>query len=286
MAPVRITSSTELYAIIGQPVSHSLSPAMQNAAFQELGIDGVYLAFDVDHDRLEEAIGGIRSLGIRGANVTLPHKERVIKFLDKLDRDSSEIGAVNTIVNRDGRLFGFNTDGVGARRALADAGVDVGGKVVLLLGAGGAAKAIGFAFSRLARKIIIANRSEERAAELRTQLEDRVEVGAGGLRPTFLKEATREAEIIINCTKVGMVPNSDEAILDRQYLRKEQVVFDIVYNPLKTKLLREAERAGAVAVDGVGMLVNQGAESFSLWTGREAPADLMRRVVLRELGRS
>jgi len=278
---VRITSSTQLYGIIGHPVHHSLSPAMQNAAFQEVGIDAVYLAFDVEPGRLAEAMAGARSLGVRGMNVTIPHKESVMRLLDELGGDSAEIGAVNTVVNKGGTLVGYNTDGIGARRALADAGVDIAGKVVLLLGAGGAARAIAFTLSKATKRIIIANRAADRAVELASRLRGKAD--AGGLDSGFLRKAAAEADIMINCTSVGMSPNSDEAVIDRGYIRKGQVVFDIVYTPIKTKLLREAEAAGAVAVDGVGMLVNQGAESFTLWTGREAPGDVMRRAVLRQL---
>jgi len=281
---VRITSSTLLYGIMGHPVAHSLSPPMQNAAFREVGIDAVYVAFDVEAAHLGKAIEGVRALGVRGLNVTIPHKERVIEFLDELDDVSREVGAVNTIINRAGRLKGYNTDGVGARRALEEAGVVVRGKVVLLLGAGGAARAIAFALAKEARKITVANRSAEKAARLKEDLKGRVEAEGGDLSHPFLARAVSEADIIVNCTKVGMLPDAEGSILDRSCLKAGQVVFDIVYNPLKTRLLREAEAARARAVDGVGMLVNQGAESFALWTGREAPTDLMRHVVLRELG--
>ncbi|ACS34097.1 shikimate dehydrogenase [Thermococcus gammatolerans] len=266
-------AETRLYGLIGFPARHSLSPAMHNAAFRELGMNAVYLAFEVAPERLKMAVDGVRGLGIHGLNVTMPHKTTVIEHLDGLSGEAEEIGSVNTIVN-DGELIGYNTDGVGARRAL-EMVTSLRGKNVLIIGAGGAGRAIAYALSKVS-EVVVLNRTPEKARAL-----ERFGVTGDRLTPENLRRYLANADVLINATPVGM--NSDESPVPAELLREGLVVMDIVYKPLKTRLLREAERRGCVTVDGLWMLVHQGAESFRLWTGKSVDPELMRRAALEGL---
>ncbi len=265
---------TALYGIIGHPVGHSLSPAIHNAAFRAIGKNAAYLAFDVTD--LPMATGGIRALGIKGLSVTIPHKETIVELLDETDPVARRIGAVNTIVNRDGRLVGTNTDWMGAVRALQEV-TDLGGKDVLVLGAGGASRAVCIGLMDMGvRKIHIANRTAERARAL-AEVCNASWSGLDGISEV-------EASILINTTSVGMTPNVNETPISPELLPRFQVVMDIVYSPSETRLLREASEAGCKIVRGIKMLLYQGVTQFELWTGETAPVEVMEQALHESIG--
>lgn len=285
---MKITARTKICGLIGDPVAHSMSPAMHNAAFAASGLDFIYVPFRVKKERLEEAIGGLRGLNIRGLNVTIPHKVAVIPFLDGLDELAGKIGAVNTIVNEGGRLTGHNTDAGGFLRALVESGIEPAGQKVVILGAGGAARAIAFTLAENGASPVILNRKLEFgwAVSLAGQLEQafNIKVAARELTEANLEAALRRADILVNATSVGMSPHTDETPIPRRLLKAELAVFDVVYNPRQTRLLAEAGAVGAVTISGLEMLVWQGALAFELWTGHKAPAALMREEALKALG--
>lgn len=280
--------ATGIYGVIANPVAHSMSPAIHNAAFEEIGFDGVYVPFKVEGNAAE-FVRAFRDIDVQGYSVTIPHKQGVIPAVDDLDRIVRETGALNTIANRDGRLFGTNTDITGAIRALEEAMADelprrtqksengspLEGKRVLLLGAGGAARALAFGLAMRGAKITIANRTYERGVKLSQ------EVGCDCRR---LEEAAScEPDILINTTSVGMSPNVDATPVPPEALREGMIVFDAVYNPAETRLLKDAGAAGCRTVSGTAWFVNQAAEQFELWTGRPAPRAVMERVIRERL---
>ncbi len=264
-----------------------MSPVMHNAAFKNMGVDYVYLAFRVKKEELGKAIGGMRALNIRGLNVTIPHKVAVIQFLDKLDLLAEKIGAVNTIVNDDGTLTGYNTDASGFLQALRERGIEPKEKRVVILGAGGASRAISFILAERGAHIVILNRLLELdwAKELASRISQTFsrEVEALELTRENLAAVLGKADILVNATSVGMSPDADQTPVDSDLLRPGLVVFDAVYNPIKTRLLGEAEIAGAKTISGLDMLVWQGALAFEKWTGRKAPAELMRQEAIKTL---
>ena len=269
-----------VFAVFGDPIEHSMSPKMHNAAFTDLGMDCEYHAFRVGRESLRDALIGAKAMGFGGVNLTVPLKEEALNIVDA-DPLAAMIGAVNTVNFKDG-MRGYNTDGIGAKRALADAGVDVAGSKVLIVGAGGAARAIGFQFANDGADITIANRTEKRALDLAHDVSN---VGtAQGTGLTDLKSLIAKADILINTTTVGMHPNTDQTIATADDMHPDLTVFDIVYNPLETRLQREAKAAGATAVNGVMMLVYQGAEAFRIWNNVEPPVDVMKNAVLEALG--
>lgn len=280
-----ISSKTKTVGLIGNPVEHSVSPNMHNAAFRELGLDYVYLTFRVEEDRLEGAVDGIRSLGFEGANVTIPHKSAVMEYLDDLDEIARKIGAVNTIKRENHSLKGFNTDGLGALRALNEEIGDIRGKKVVLLGAGGAARAIAFTLAEKGAKITISNRTASKAKNLKEEIEKKTGSDLSQIpqEEKFLREAIGNSEILINSTSVGMHPNEGETILESKSLHPDLTVMDIVYNPIRTKLLREAEEAGANTIDGLRMLVHQGVAGFEIWTGETPPIEVMKKATREAL---
>lgn len=279
---------TRICYLIGYPVGHSLSAIMHNAAFSHLGLDYRYELRSVKLEDLEAfALSMLKTPEVRGANVTIPHKIAVVRYLDEIDVVAARIGAVNTIVNDAGRLRGYNTDGLGAMRALEEAFGDLRGTKVLILGAGGSAKAIGYHISTQAREIVLLNRTLDRAIELADSLsrssECKAYVSAKPLNRDCLTETIEGADIIINATPLGMSPKIEETPVARELLTPGILVFDVVYNPPETRLLKEAEAAGARTLTGVRMLVYQGAEAFRLWTGKEAPEELMMEAVEKAL---
>jgi shikimate dehydrogenase len=287
MSNTGISGTTKLCGVIGDPIEHTMSPVMHNAAFRETGLDYVYTASRVRSEELGEAIRGMRTLNIRGLNVTIPHKVAVIPFLDEVDVLAEKIGAVNTIVNDNGVLKGYNTDASGFLQALLEKGVDPQGKRVLVLGAGGASRAVSLALGERGARLVILNRLEELdwAHELAARIGRLfdTEVKSGELTRDNTAEALVETDILVNTTSVGMSPETDRTPVDADLLRPGLVVFDIVYNPLKTRLLSEAEAAGAETVRGIDMLAWQGALAFEKWTGVQAPVDLMKREAIRLL---
>lgn len=280
-----ISGKTRVCGVIGDPIEHTLSPAIHNAAFNHLKLDFVFLAFRVKAADLENAVRGMRGLGIHGLNVTMPHKSAVISFLDEVDPTVQFLGSANTILNKDGKLSGFNTDGVGALKALRENGVALSEKKVLLLGAGGAAKAIAFALAEEVGELAVLNRAAEKAKELAETLGRMFnkKVVGGALSPDAIAKNLRGSDVLINATSVGMHPKVNQSIVTPQWLRSDLTVMDIVYNPVETKLAKDAKAAGAKVISGVEMLIYQGAASFEIWTGRSAPIEVMRRAALNKL---
>lgn len=280
-----ITGKTNVFGIIGDPVEHSLSPGMHNAAFKELGLDNIYVPFQVKAENLEDAIIGAQSLGIKGFNVTIPHKTEVINYLDYLDIAAGLIGAVNTIEFGKNGAVGHNTDGIGAVMAIEEA-TSVKNKKVIILGAGGASRAIAFQLLLSGvDNLVIANRTVEKATELKTDLVEKLEheVRVSGLDENLTLEL-QDTDILINTTPVGMYPNVDQKpVVNASMMHQDLVVNDIVYNPLKTGLLKEADKAGAKSISGIKMLMYQGVEAFKIWTGIEPPVEIFQNALMTEL---
>ena len=268
-----LDSDTILLAVLGDPVSHSLGPVMHNTAFTETGFNGVYLAFRVKD--VGNAVIGIKALDIKGASITIPHKISVMDFLDELDDTAKQIGAVNTLVNRNGMLIGYNSDGIGAVKALYEK-TAIKDKNVVVLGAGGAARAIGFSILAEGGRVTVINRTPANGEKL-------AKILGADFQPVSALNKT-DCHILINTTPVGMMPDIDTMPVRKQDLDPSMVVMDIVYNPRRTRLLRTAETIGCRVIDGVSMFVYQGAFQFELWTKMKAPVEIMKKVVLSALG--
>ena len=279
---MEIKGSTNVVGLIGHPVEHSFSPPMHNAAFKKLNMDYVYTAFDVDSKNLENAIISAQALGIKGFNVTIPHKIEVMKYLDEIDEVASLIGAVNTIDFKE--LKGYNTDGIGAIKAISEV-TKIKNKNVLIAGAGGASRAISFYIAKYGpHNLTILNRNVKKADELA------LDISNSGLMDNVNSNSIKnmnldDVDILINTTPVGMHPNiNDTPIALAGDMHEEMVVFDAVYNPNETGLLKEAIKANAKPVYGIKMLLYQGAESFNIWTGKKAPVDVMEDALIKTLG--
>lgn len=279
-----ITGHTGLLCLLGSPVAHSISPAMHNEACKQLGLDYAYLAFDVPEEKMPQAVEGLRTMGARGWNITMPGKNIMCKLADKLSPASEISGACNTIVNEDGVLTAYTTDGVGFMRAVKDKGVDIIGKKMTLLGAGGAATAIlvQAALDGVA-EIQVFNIKDafwERAQDIVNQLNERTacQVTLHDYEdPEVLRAAIADSAILVNGTSVGMAPKTDATIItDTTMFQPDLFVFDVIYNPKETRLLREAKAAGCKTSNGMYMLLYQGAASFELWTGQEMPVDIIK----------
>jgi len=276
------SGTTHLAAVIGAPVRHSLSPLVHNAAFRATGLDWTYLAFEVQPDALAHALDGVRALGIAGLSVTMPHKEDVARLVDELSDDARLLGAVNCVVNERGRLIGHNTDGAGFVAALgAELGADPSGKRCLVMGAGGAARAVVLALARAgASTVVVANRTRSRAEEAAAL------AGPAGLvvAPGDVVTEIGLADVVVNATSVGMgLPGTSEVPFPPEALHHGQVVADIVYQPLVTPLVAAARERGVTAANGVSMLVHQAAVAFELWTGTAAPIEAMTAAVEHHL---
>ncbi|MCG7847983.1 MAG: shikimate dehydrogenase [ANME-2 cluster archaeon] len=271
-----------LYAVFGDPVGHSLSPVMHNAAFAALGMDCEYHKFRVTKDDLKEAIHGAKAMGFGGLNLTIPLKEKALRLVEP-DPLAEAVGAVNTIEFRGNSIIGHNTDGVGAVNSLKLSGIVISHSNVLLMGAGGAARAVAYQLASKGARVTIANRTPKRAVELAANVSSVGRVEGTGLED--LASLVEQSHIIINTTSVGMHPDIDQTLVTEDMMHAGQVVFDLVYNPLQTKLLKEAKKAGAITVDGIKMLVLQGVESFRIWTNAEPPVDIMERAVRDVLGK-
>lgn len=284
---MNVLGVTRVLGVFGHPIAHSLSPVMHNAAIRALNIDYIYVPFHVLPENLEQAIWGVRSLQIAGVNVTIPHKERIIPFLDEVSDYSRQIRSVNTVINRDGHLRGETTDGPGFLRSAEAAWGKLDGCRALILGAGGAAKAVAFALAGAGCEIIIANRTIERAVGLSDALSEVFKSGkfrVVSLDDKALGEEIPRIDLVVNTTSVGMHPDIDGIPIAPGLLRKGLLVYDLVYNPARTRLVCEAEERGASAITGLKMLVYQGALSFEMWTGIQAPVDIMEDAAKRALG--
>ena len=273
--------------MLGHPIGHSLSPAMQNAALAEMGVDGVYVAFDVHPDALGAAVAGLRALGVVGVNCTIPHKEALLSLVDALSDDAACIGAVNTLELREGRCTGHNTDAPGFLAALRAEGFDPSGCKAVVLGAGGASRAVIVALARCGAEVQIVNRTHDRAQALAEQLNGRLgstSIEAVCREPAALGSALRNADLLVNTTSVGMAPEVDRMpAIPVEALHSKLFVYDLIYNPLETRLLRTARECGARGQHGAGMLAHQGALALQLWTGIAAPVAHMEQVILKTL---
>lgn len=264
---------TELYGVVGYPLGHSLSPIMHNTAFQVSRLNAVYLAFETKG--IDDCLRGMKALGIKGLSVTLPFKSRVIPLLDDVDSQARRIGAVNTIVNDNGRLKGYNTDGIGILKSLEEEVIDLSNRKCLLIGAGGAARAIGFTLKERGTEVTVANRS----------------IGSGEILAKFLgcpfvplKDIEKiKADLIVQATPVGMYPHTDQCLIPEHLLRESIVVMDIIYNPIETRVLKLAREHGCKTISGLSMFIHQGAEQFRLWTGFEPPLKEMTSAVREAL---
>ncbi len=280
-----ISGRTMIYGIFGHPVEHTFSPGMHNAAFRKLGIDACYVPFGVPPDRLEDAVRAVSAVGLKGINVTVPHKQNVIPYLNGLSDEAALIGAVNTIEVRQGTtLIGHNTDGRGFLRSLKDnAGFNPNGKRFLFLGSGGAARAVGFSLAIAgAEKIVFMDIDRNKADSLANDISTKVNVSAEAISIEELIEYASGSHCLINATPMGL-KKSDPMPITKEYLRKGQLVCDLVYNPPLTPLLRAAKARGAMTMSGLGMLLFQGVIAFEIWTGRKAPAQVMKSALVRQM---
>lgn len=283
---------TRLTGVLGYPVSQNLSPIMHNAAFAALGLDWIYLRFEVRPEQLEAALRGLVALGAAGANLSLPHKVAAVLLLDDISPQARLIGSVNTVAVREGRLWGDNTDGEGFLRALTEVTrCEPQGWRVAMVGAGGVARAIAVVLAqRGVRSLAIYDQEERRSAELARLVNSlglpaQAEEVAGGREE--LAQKVREADLVINATPVGMYPRvGEEPVIDPAWLSPGQILYDVIHNPPETRLVKLARERGATALGGLRMLVHQGALAFELWTGQEAPREVMLQALEAELAKS
>ena len=278
-----LEKSIKTYCIIGDPIEHSLSPAMHNVAFNFLKLRSTYIAYRVAYSELVASICSLKEVRLAGFNVTIPHKTRILKYIDVLDRVASKAGAVNTVQNVDGVLYGYNTDVGGFLRPLAKRGINLNGLNVLLLGAGGAARAVVVALSSKTEnlKISIANRNRDSAKEL-AKIGNTLGANCESFSLQDVQLLSYRANMIVNMLPLGMY--NEKSIIDVQYIPSDSIVYDVVYRPVLTDLLKNAKQAGATLVYGYEMLLEQGAESFQIWTGIPAPLEVMRKSLLGPFG--
>ena len=286
----RISGYTQLIGIIANPIRHSISPKMHNAAFEKLGLDYAYLAFEIDSFQLKDTVYGLKAMGARGFNVSMPYKTAIIDYLDELSPAAKLCQAVNTVVNENGKLIGHMTDGSGLIQSLKDAGYDIKGKKVTVVGCGGAGKAIQIqaALDGVA-ELAIFNRSRDKGLEIVNLINEQTNCQATFYELSdeeVLKEQLLDSYLLINATNIGMADLEGESFIKNPSTLHEQlIVCDIIYNPRKTKLLQQAEEVGCEIINGVGMIIYQGAEAFKLWTGEEMPIDYVKEVLnLNERG--
>lgn len=281
---MRIDNNTKIFGLLGCPVRHSLSPVMHNAAFGELGINAVYLCFEVRPEDLKGAVGGLKALGISGANVTVPHKVEIINLLDELEDEVKSIGSVNTVKNLEGRLIGFNTDGIGFIKSLKeDLDIEPKAKNFFIFGAGGAGRAVGFNLAKEGANQIyffdaIKMRAEKLVERLREQFQNCTISSVSQISPSTFEVV----DVIINATPQGM-KEEDFLLFDLNFVSPKTAIYDLIYNPKETKLVKEAKKRKLKAVNGLGMLLHQGAESFKIWTQKNAPLEVMKKALLKAL---
>ncbi|SHJ84413.1 shikimate dehydrogenase [Malonomonas rubra DSM 5091] len=282
-----ISPKTQFCALIGNPVGHSMSPAIHNAAFAATGQDFVYVACQVED--VAGALTGMRALGnFRGMSVTIPHKIEVMQHVDEISETDRAIGSINTVICDNGKLRGLGTDGPGALKALTDAGVDLTDKTVLMLGCGGASRAIAFTLANRSElaELVMLDIDKEFLQGLTSDLQQKTDkqISSAVMTESSIGAAMAKSDIIIQCTPVGMHPKENGTLVPAELFRAGQVVFDVVYNPLETRLLQEAKAAGCITISGVEMFINQAILQFEQFTGIDAPTEVMRNVVLKELG--
>jgi len=281
-----INAATRYIALIGDPVEHSMTPVLQNAALDELGVNLRNVAFRVAPDQLREAVYGARALGILGLMVTIPHKEAVMEFCDEVDRFGELMGAVNLLHFSGTSIVGYNTDGYGASQSLADAGIPVKGSRILVIGAGGAGRCLAHRFCLDgAAQVALLNRTVSRAEAIRDEIRTKQgkTIHIGPLTPEGLETAMQTAQVVVNATSVGMYPHTDSSPVPAHLWRPDHIAFDIVYNPLETRFLADARKAGAVTVDGVGMLVYTNEKAIEICAGFHPSIDTMREACIQAL---
>jgi len=289
---ISISPYTALYCLFGRPVSHSMGPLVHNMLFNQLKINAVYLAFELND--IQKGVDAIRTLGIKGASITIPFKEHILEYLDSIDELALKIGAVNTVVNQDGYLYGCNTDCAGAVEPLIkEAAGSVKGKKVCIIGAGGGARAVAFGMKKEGADVTIINRTSDRGEKLAMQVNGNflpysalgiTSYGDMANSDSLLSDSLLHSmDILINTTSVGMIPNVNQSPVNPSLLHENMTVMDIVYNPLKTKLLQDAEHANCKTVDGLAMFIHQGAAQFELFTGIKPPHQLMRETLLKKM---
>lgn len=276
-----IDSGTNLYCILGHPIEHSFSPIIYNSWFKDFNLNKIYLAFDVAPKNLKNTVIGFKAIKVGGFNITIPHKEKIIKYIDEIDSTAKKIGAVNTVKNEDGFFKGTNTDAIGAENALKENGFTINDKNVVILGSGGAAKAISSILVKRAKKIILINRTISRATNLAKEIKKkfRTNIEAKINSKHNLEEEIKSADILINTTPVGMYPLVNKSPILREFLHPNLFVFDIVYNPPLTQLLKDASGIGCKTLGGLDMLVNQAALAFEWWTNKKPKIELMKNKI-------
>lgn len=263
-----------------------MSPLMHNAAIRDLNLDFIYLAFNISPKYLNLAVKGFKTFNFVGINITMPFKQNIMNYLDEVESLAQKIGAVNTIKNENGYLIGMNTDGEGAIKALKDSGYSLSGKNVLVLGAGGAARAIVYMMAKSVNKIVISNRTQENSVKIANEIRNYFDVNIKGKSNSYqvLKSEVKKADIIINTTPIGSYPNIEQTPIPSELLHKDLFIYDIVYNPIKTRLMKESLKIGCKVLGGLDMLVNQGALAFKWWTGLDPNKDLMKTQIIKYLG--
>jgi shikimate dehydrogenase len=279
-----ISGKTKIYGIFGYPVEHTFSPGMHNSAFKKLGMDASYVPFAVPPERLEDAVRAVVPLGLCGLNVTVPHKERVLAFLDELSEEARLIGAVNTIEVRKGRLIGHNTDGRGFLRSLRErGGMDPKGKKFLFIGSGGAARAVGFSLALAgAAEIVFRDLDVRKASLLASDIRVKTGVPAVCITHEMLQEYATDADCLINATPLGL-KRTDPLPIPAMLVRRKHLLCDLVYNPPETAFLKMAKKKGAKRLPGLGMLLYQGVIAFEIWTGKKAPILVMKNALSRQI---
>ncbi len=285
----KFNNKTELVGIFGHPLKHSFSPQIHNTSFEALGMNYIYLPFDIPASNLKSALKGAVALGIKGMNITLPHKEKIVEYLQDVSEEASVIGSVNTVVNENGVLHGYNTDVKGIIETLNDYKETIKETDVTIIGAGGAARSVVYSLIRhfKVNSINIINRTHQKAESLKEYFSTKMlfdNIKAYELVPPDLTDVFRNSKLIINTTSVGMYPEMDDAITSiEESFHKEQIVFDVIYNPLQTKLLKMAASKGAETISGLKMFVEQAAASFELWTNEKMPSDIIYSKLKEEL---
>jgi shikimate dehydrogenase len=279
-----ISGKTKLYGIFGYPVEHTFSPEMHNAALKKLGMDACYVPFAVKPERLRDALKAVLPLGLCGLNITVPHKEQVISFLDELSEEARLINAVNTIEVRGGKLIGHNTDGRGFLRSLkVDAGFNPKGKKFLIIGSGGAARAVGFSLALAgAGRIVLHDVDSGKADALVSDIRQKVGTESESISKDAIVSYAFDADCLINTTPLGL-KKTDILPIQKEHILEKHLVYDLVYNPPETALLKAAKARGAKRFSGLGMLLYQGVVAFEIWTGRKAPVQIMKHALLRQM---
>lgn len=285
-----VNGRTRVYGIFGWPVEHSFSPLMHNSAFKSLGMDCIYVPFPVIPENLGKAVEGIRGMGISGVNVTIPHKSNVIKYLDIISPEAKLIGAINTVTNRNGILTGYNTDAMGFVKSLQiDSGTNPAGKRVMILGAGGAARAVSIQLALSGvQEITIVSRAVEKITSLSQTITGELGIPVKGIEweKEVLSRCLETTDLLVNATPLGMYPNTNEMPpVEVDLLPSHALVCDLIYNPGQTLLLRKAAERGLITLNGIGMLLYQGAIAFELWTGQEPPVKIMRDALTKALSK-